>query len=178
MQKVVNKMNVGKRFEADIKASVPQNILFYRFKDSANFGGANAGEFSRFTPRNVCDCFMFKAPYLYLLELKTTQGKTYSLNKSAYNQLESFKKLGDFENSVKAFIINFRELEKTYLVTTHELEKFLLRTGKKSIKAIECAEIGILINQKKLRTNYRYEIEDIFNLDKEHQVLKLFKENY
>jgi recombination protein U len=171
-------MTIGKRFEADIKASVPENTLFYRFKDSPNFGGSNAGEFSRFTPSNVCDCFIFKAPYLYLLELKTTQGKTYSLNDRAFKQLDRFKKLGDFENTVKAFIINFRELEKTYFITTYQLESFLMRTGKKSIKAVECDEIGILISQKKLRTNYRYEIEDIFNLNKEHQVLKLFKENY
>ena len=171
-------MNVGKRFEADIKASIPENILFYRFKDSPNFGGSNAGEFSRFTPSNVCDCMIFRSPKLYFLELKTTQGKTYSLNDSAFKQLERFRKLGDYENTVKAFIINFRELEKTYFITTYQLESFLMKSGKKSIKAIECAEIGILISQKKLRTNYRYQIEDIFNLDKEAEVLKLFDEHY
>ena len=172
-------MNVGKRFEADIKASIPQNILFYRFKDSpASFNSFNQDSNIRFTASNVCDCMIFRSPQLYFLELKTTQGKSYSLNDSAYKQLERFRNLGDYENIIKAFIINFRELEKTYFVTTYQLESFLMRSGKKSIKAIECAEIGILISQKKLRTNYRYQIEDIFNLDKEVEVLKLFGEHY
>ena len=97
------------------------------------------------------------------------------MNDSAYKQLERFKKLGEFENAVKAFIINFRELEKTYLITTADLESFLQKTGKKSIKLEECAEIGILINQRKLRTNYRYEIENIFNSEKLFEKLTLFK---
>ena len=169
-------MNVGKKFEADIKASIPQNILFYRFKDSpASFNNFNSGGNIRFTASNVCDCLLFKSPNLYFLELKTTKGKTYSLNDSAYKQLERFKKLGEFENAVKAFIINFRELEKTYLITTADLESFLQKTGKKSIKLEECAEIGILINQRKLRTNYRYEIENIFNSEKLFEKSTLFK---
>ena len=58
-------MNVGKRFEADIKASIPEGVLFYRFRDSPNsFGGYD--DVTRFTPSNVCDCFMFKVPYFYL----------------------------------------------------------------------------------------------------------------
>jgi recombination protein U len=171
-------MNVGKRFEADIKASIPEGVLFYRFRDSPNsFGGYD--DVTRFTPSNVCDCFMFKVPYFYLLELKTTKGKSYPLNKSAYKQLERFRDLGDYENVIKAFVINYRDYEKTYLVPTERLENFLRATGKKSIRMDECHEIGMQIGQKKLRVNYRYDIDDIFKLEgKENEVLKLFDTCY
>ena len=172
-------MNVGKRFEADIKASIPQNILFYRFKDSpASFNNFAPGGNIRFTASNVCDCMIFKSPTLFFIELKTTQGKSYSLNDSANKQLERFKKLGDYQDAIKAFMINFRDYEKTYFITTDELEKFLRESGKKSIRIDECATIGILIEQKKLRTNYRYQIEDIFNVDKAVEVQRLFDVNY
>mgnify|MGYP003432732886 FL=1 len=172
-------MNVGKRFEADIKASIPENILFYRFKDSpASFNSFNQDSNIRFTTSNVCDCLIFKTPMLFFIELKTTQGKSYSLNDSANKQLERFRKLGDHADAIKAFIINFREYEKTYFITTKDLEEFLKRTGKKSIRIDECHEIGVLISQKKLRTNYRYQIEDIFNMDKAVEIQKLFDINY
>ena len=43
----------------------------------------------------------------------------------------------------------------------------------------ECHEIGMQIGQKKLRVNYRYDIDDIFKLEgKENEVLKLFDSCY
>ena len=76
-------------------------------------------------------------------------------------------------------MINYRDYERTYLVPTEKLENFLMKTGKKSIRMDECHEIGMLIGQKKLRVNYRYEIDDIFKPEgKENEVLKLFDNCY
>ena len=70
--------NEGKRFEEDIKKSVPSEYFYYRFKDgTGNFNGTK-NENVRFQAKNICDCEVMTDNYLFLLELKSHLGKSIS----------------------------------------------------------------------------------------------------
>ena len=60
--------NIGKKFENNWKASMPNDIFYYRLKDQAqSFGGASK---LRFSLKNPCDCFLFKFPYPICIRAK------------------------------------------------------------------------------------------------------------
>ena len=67
--KKTKKINYGKIFEKDFKDSIPDNVFFYRFRDSS--GAWQQSENTRFTPSNISDTMLFYQGKLYLLELKT-----------------------------------------------------------------------------------------------------------
>ena len=68
------------------------------------------------------------------------------------------------KNNVKAYmILNFRELNETYAIDIHNFDEFYKMTNKKSISINEVRQLGKQLFQQKKRTNYRYEISDLFN---------------
>lgn len=79
-KEVCSNMMEGKRFERDFKASVPLDTWCYRLRDSpiSYYGGSEA-EGIRFAQDNICDFFLFRAPSLYLLELKTVGTRSAAL---------------------------------------------------------------------------------------------------
>ena len=158
-------MNVGKEFESDIKNSVDRlkenkEIFFYRFKDSPISWNNTSN--TTFTVSNICDCLMFKSPKLALIELKTTKGKSYSITKKGFQQIDKLSKIEKFKNLITGFIINFRELELTYFITIENFLKFLKDTGKKSIRFSECEMYGKVIPQKVKRVRPYYTLHYIF----------------
>jgi penicillin-binding protein-related factor A (putative recombinase) len=66
-------MNEGKRFEHEIENSVPEDVWFYRIKDSATSFGGDSG--SRFTSDSRYDCLMWDitTKQLYGFELKSSK---------------------------------------------------------------------------------------------------------
>ena len=60
--------NEGKKFEADLKSSVPDTCWLYRLRDNAS-SFAN-GTNTRFTSSNICDFILFDdmSKTLFLLE--------------------------------------------------------------------------------------------------------------
>ena len=55
--------NIGKKFENNWKASMPNDIFYYRLKDQAqSFGGASK---LRFSLKNPCDSYSNPLPYLH-----------------------------------------------------------------------------------------------------------------
>ena len=45
--------NIGKKFEEDFRKSIPDNMFYYRFRDSGGTWGGN--EKMRFTPSNIAE---------------------------------------------------------------------------------------------------------------------------
>ena len=70
-------MNEGKKFEKDFENSIPQYTWYYRIKDSSS-SWSNSNN-SRFTQKSPCDYIIFKGGKLYLLELKSHNGKSIPL---------------------------------------------------------------------------------------------------
>jgi recombination protein U len=151
--------NAGKRFEEDFKKSVPQQYFIYRLRDSA--GTWQGGENTRFTPSNICDFMVMGIEKLYLLELKTHTGMSLPISCIRKNQIEEMSKIE--QQNVKAyFLINFRDIERTYAIEAKKLKAFILITEKKSIPIKWCIENGTEILSDKKRTRFSYKLEQLF----------------
>lgn len=151
-------MNSGKTFEYNFKKSVPDDVLFYRFRDgtSSYYGGNNN---LRFSQHNVCDCMLYNGNYLYFIELKNHKGKSLPLNCIRESQIEELTKYSRYKNTICGIVINFQDLSECYWIFISQINEFLLTINRKSVPIDFCRENGVKIANKRLRTNYRYDTD-------------------
>lgn len=175
-------MNSGKRFENAIKSDIPDYILYYRLNDST--GTFSGGNNLRFSNKQPCDVFLWngKTKTFYCLELKTSKNKSfsfediYSENKQASkmihkHQILSLKKLGSYDGVVSGFLFNFRleneTIEHTYF---QQIDDFLImynELNKKSFNENDLLKYNpIVIEGRKKRTRYNWNMEDFLNNSK------------
>lgn len=154
--------NEGKKFEDDFKKSVPEEWFYYRFKDSAGtWQSVKEESKTRFTARNICDCMIYNQKDLFLLELKSHKGKSLPLSCIRSNQLEGLLKAQS--KGVKCyFIVNFRDLEETYIIDAASVDCFINSKTRKSIPVDYFRKSGDKIEQTKKRVRYTYNIKEIF----------------
>lgn len=179
-------MNEGKIFEHQFKKSLEkQDFYVIRLVDAPSSFGKDS-KMVRFSAKNPYDFIAYHFPYLYCLELKSTKGKSLSFqtaeeyeigaNKTAsikYHQVKglleacrSKANIGDkpFRAIFPLFIFNFREVNETYAISISAFVKYMEENlTKKSINISTCREIGTLISQKLLRTNYEYDVSILKN---------------
>ena len=165
--------NTGKKFEDDIKRSVPDYMMLYRLPDAAqSFGGGNKLRFSR---KNPFDFLMWDSRNrtLFALEMKTVSGKSISFERKDgecgeihKHQIEGLNEWNQYDGIVCGFIIEFRGTETTVFLKIADFNDLIEKITKKSftMKDIEAHGIPhIIIPQQKLRTRYRYDIEYLAN---------------
>jgi recombination protein U len=159
-------MNSGKIFEAEFKASIPKDFYFLRLKDPAvGFSGGN----SKFAPKNPYD-FILHHDYLFCLELKSRDGaltfwqerfeqdgkkRTYEIHK---HQIEGLTEAAKHDGVFAGLLLNYRNKETTVYVPIQRFNEFASVTEKKSINCDDALQIGILVDYKKLKVHYRYDI--------------------
>ena len=152
-------MNNGKKFEESFKASVPKNVFYYRFKDGT--ASWDKGEATRFQAFNICDCMMFdKITRLWLCELKSHAGKSLPFSCIRDNQLKEMLQASEYQFVHPIFIINFRDVEKTFAIDVIKVARFIESGERKSIPIDWLEENGDVIRQRKLQVNYRYDISE------------------
>lgn len=180
-----SKTNGGKAFEACWKNSYAKLPIYYlRLKDAAKW---QRGEGSTFTPENPFDSLQYKSPFIWLLELKSTQGTGISFNpKKPYekpenkktqvmiksNQVKELMKAVEVHGVIGGFVVNFRERETktkcfpnvTYFIHINDFIKFAESNDKSSLSREDCELLGIKVKSKLLKTNYKYDI-DGFSLE-------------
>jgi recombination protein U len=152
-------MNNGKIFEQEIKASVPENVFFYRFKDGTASWGKSDGV--RFQAHNICDCMIYDGISLYLLELKSHKGKSIPLSCIRETQITDLNENAMFQNIVCGFLFNFSDLGRTFFVDVGDVLNFKRHSDRKSIPIEYCIEQGIEIEGTKKRTRYTWNIKDL-----------------
>jgi recombination protein U len=166
--------NVGKKFEDNWKASIPEDVYYLRLHDSANSFNQNSSTL-RFSMKNPYDCQLFngKTRTLYCLELKSASGKSMSFerkrgdNKSAnikYHQIESLTKAAQYDGMVVGLVMNFRfeeqDTEVTYFQSITDFNKMINNITKKSFNLIDLLKYNpIKIEQTKKKVNYTYNVE-------------------
>lgn len=138
-------MKAGKNLEADFKTSCPDDMFIYRVPDI------------RYGVKSICDFLLYSYPRLFLLELKSTQEKTFPIKNIAPHQLENMSKFNK-NNMVAGFIINFRHHDMTYFIRGDVLQYIITQQNltRLSIELLE--EHGVLIPQEKKRTRFRYDL--------------------
>jgi recombination protein U len=167
--------NVGKKFEDNWKASVPEDVYYLRLHDSANsFNQSKNDSTLRFSMKSPYDCQLFdgKTRTLYCLELKSASGKSMSFerkkyeNKSAnikYHQIESLTKAAKYDGIVAGLILNFRfedkDAEITYFQSITDFNRMIGDLNKKSFNIIDLLKYNpIKIEQTKKKVNYTYNV--------------------
>ncbi len=138
--------NVGKIFEKDFSSSCPSDMFIYRVPDI------------RYGVKSICDFLLYSYPRLFLLELKSTQEKTFPIKNIAPHQLENMSKFNK-NNMIAGFIINFRHHDMTYFIRGDVLQYIITQQNltRLSIELLE--EHGVLIPQEKKRTRFRYNLD-------------------
>jgi recombination protein U len=150
--------NSGKRFEEDIKKSLPEWCWVYRLRDSA--GTWQGGDNTRFTSSNICDFIVMARDLLLLLELKSHTGTNFPISCIRKNQIEDMSKVS--HKKIKPyFLINFKDIQSTYAVEASSLKDFIENTSRKSIPIKWCIEHGTEIPSEKKRVRYRYDLGPI-----------------
>ena len=147
----------GKKFENNFKKSVPENIFFYRFRDGSSSWGGN--DKVRFQQTNICDCMMFDGYILYLLELKSTKGKSLPLKNIKQHQITDLLDKSKYLNVVCGFVIEFRELNECYFLEIKRFLEFLEQNDRKSIPIDFLRNKGIRIAVEKKKINNKFNIE-------------------
>lgn len=160
--------NRGKVFEENFKKSVPNEILYERFKDGTS-NWSRSDEKVRFQAQNVCDCFLFDGHVLLYLELKSHKGKSLPLTCIRENQLKELPERQKYSNVISGLLVEFQDLERVFYLNVDEVCNFKAENERKSIPFEYFRDYGIEIEVSKLRTNYRYNVtkmyDDIVNRD-------------
>lgn len=158
-------MNVGKKFEKNFKNSIPKNIFVYRFKDGS--AAWDNGNKTRFQAANICDFMLYKKPYMFLLELKSTKGKSLPFSNVKEHQRKELLNASKYNGIVCGLLIEFRTFNTVYFIEISQFERFLLQTSRKSLPLEFVSKNGIKIDLERKRINYKMNIEkmieDIIN---------------
>ena len=165
--------NVGKIFEQDFVKSSPEYIGIIRLPDAAQSFYRNSN--LRFSHKNPYDYILWnpKTLTLYALELKTVKGKSISFERTKeehgeihYHQIVGLQNFDSIGECVCGFIIEFRELEKTIFLSISDFQKLANHVTKKSFNFDDLSTHNVkyvLIDQKMLKTHYRYDIDKFLN---------------
>lgn len=161
--------NIGKKFEDNWKKSCPSNIFIYRPPDSAQSFDMQSDNILRFSQKSPCDFFIFHGTYgiLWCLELKTFEGScSFERNKNEngiihFHQIENLKLFSKYKNVCSGIILDFRKTDNTYFLWINDWDNLINSINKKSFNEQDLKKYcnPILITKKKLKVNYRYDIE-------------------
>lgn len=165
-------MNIGKIFERQIKLSAEKQGLFIlRLNDTDLSWMKN--EKSKFTAQNPCDYILYNYPNIFFLELKSTEGKSISLQRDItdknhkmikLHQINSLIQMSQCEGAYGGFIFNFKERDSleeiTYYMSIQDFSNFLVNSDKMSINKLDIVQNnGIILNQTLKRKYYIYDLE-------------------
>jgi len=153
-------MNQGKQFEQDFKKSIPADTYYLRLHDSSiGFDIENSTQ--RFALKSPFDCILYRQGRLYCLELKSTLFSAISHAGSnpiiKEHQVQELIKAAGY-GAIAGFILNFRKTEHTYFLPIAQFEFLRQTLKKKSINEKDLQDYAVLIPQRKLRVNYRYDL--------------------
>lgn len=162
--------SIGKVFEDNWKKSVPGNIWIYRPPDAAQ--SFNQSSNLRFSQKSPCDYMMFDGHHFFCLELKTVVAKSISFERTKkdkgeihYHQIEYLKSCLNFKNVIPGLIIDFRGADNTWFLHIKEWDGLINSIDKKSFNESDLLSYShpILISKKKLKVNYRYNIQQFID---------------
>lgn len=154
-------INSGKRFEQNWKNSIPKDIFYYRFRDGSSSWGGN--DKVRFQQTNICDCLMFDGDYLYLLELKSTKGKSLPFNNIKKHQIDDLLWASEYANTICGLVVEFSDLTGCYFIEIGRFKAFYDSTNRKSIPIDYLRKNGIKIGIEKKKINSKFDVKKFIN---------------
>lgn len=158
-------MTEGKLFEKTFADSIKkEKFWFHRIKDTSAPWN-NTGDTRGFTAKNPYDLILFGNYHLFLLELKSTKGTSFSFSEKIIkaHQIKKLLEASTFDRINAGFIFNFRTTDKTYFISIQDFVQFKESSGKQSINEKDCINIGILINQTTKKVHNHYHICELID---------------
>jgi len=172
--------NEGKNFESIIKSNVPSYLKLVRIPDPPqSFTKRSDTKFSKKNPYDF-EAFDSLHRIQYSWELKTTSQKylTYHTSeedekegKSAniqWHQIIGLTKASEYDNVIAGFLFNFRlddGEQLLYFFNIKDFNKYKKSTNKKSLNIMDIVlNGGVKINGKKLKKNYRWDLDEFLNV--------------
>lgn len=163
-------MNKGKQLEQDFKESCKdRDIWVYRIKDS--YSVLKTLDPTAYVPQAPADYLVHNNGKLWFIECKETNKKFITIAHDGVKGMIREHQLLDLTN-VKGkdvqggFIFQFLKDsvgQQTYYMDAEKVVKCLQNTGKTSISVLDVVQYGgVLLEQTKLRTHYRFGVEKIF----------------
>lgn len=164
-------MDIGKAFEKNFQASVPEYFWCYRLPDQAQSFSPSSN--LRFSRKNPCDYFGFDSTgrIFYALELKTKAGNSISFERTTdekgdihYHQICGLQEIGKYHYICAGFLIWFRKNNETIFLQIGEFLRLIDMIDKKSFNLNDLDNNKIqynIVEQTKLRVNYRYNIDKL-----------------
>lgn len=128
----------------------------------------------RFSLHNPYDCFIYVYPIFIALELKSTLGSSISFYKNGddsksvkmikQNQIDGLRSASNTYGCIAGFLCNFRKTGNTYFWDIKNFDRFVESSKKRSFNEKDLLlNNGILIKNKKLKVNYRYDVIDFID---------------
>lgn len=152
-------MKTGKRFENNFRLSVPNDVFYYRFKDGTS--SWDNGTATRFQHKNICDSLLFYQNKLFLIECKSTKGKSLSLSRIRDNQVEELLEASKYDGIVAGLLIEFSDIREYYFLEINQLISYSFEfQHKKSIPIQYLRDNAYLINHELKKVNVRLDIKD------------------
>lgn len=184
-------MNPGKILERQWKqSSENQHIFTYRIKDTDNAFDQKKQKFNNttFSTQNPCDYFQYYKGILLPIEMKSTSSKSASFEREPktgglikFHQWSSLVKFNEFDGIYPGLVIEFRTEDdlknvldvNTYFIYIQDFVDFMCETDKNSINKLDIINHnGIIIESKKLRKYFNYNIIKCFDAIVERQWLE------
>jgi len=109
---------------------------------------------------------------LYAFECKSFEGKSISIQLTPdepkasikAHQIKGLLDMSQFEDNRAGFLFQLRDFEECYYVSIDKFLSHLAESCKKSINYEEIKKIGFTVPQKKLRTNFQYDLKTIMEM--------------
>lgn len=164
----IAKKNIGRVLEQNWKASCPEYLFIYRPPDAAQ--SFDMSSKLRFSQHSLCDYIMFDGSRntLWTVELKTVARTSISFERDKtdkgvihHYQIYNLKKTATHKNICSGLIIDFRGSDNTYFLPISQWDVLINSISKKSFNEKDLLTYAspILIHKKKLKVNYRYDVE-------------------
>lgn len=115
---------------------------------------------------------MFDGYHFFCLELKSVAGESISFERTEkdkgeihYHQIEYLKSCSQYKNVIPGLIIDFRGTNNTWFLHINQLDMLINSISKKSFNESDLLSYShpILISKKKLKVNYRYNIQQFID---------------
>lgn len=145
--------NPGKHFEEDFAKSLKINneISLQRLYDVT---GGRAGIHYH------CDFILYKYPYEYHIELKSTKETRLNFNYISDGQYAGLLEKSKVKGVYAGVLINYRSVDETYFVPITTI-RLLRDLGVKSISYQEARNYGIQLEGTKRRVRFNYDIDKL-----------------
>lgn len=140
----MKRANPGKEFERRFRDSIPDNVYQYRLRDCPGAWGGDGGGAVRFTPSNDYDLLMYKAPWMFALELKSEGGTSFRFDRIRKNQLKGLL-YAHARGVISGIVIEWRKYGVVYFVDTEKIYTFSTESTKKSMSFNDCENLGLFL---------------------------------